>query len=95
MSLEAFPLGILVLNQLKEIYIRDAKFENIPEEIMNLKHLKVLSLPAIKQDNLSPQLSTFIEKLSPHSKGIGLREILGEEKWQEILAKGDYIMSNQ
>lgn len=45
---------------------------------MNLNNLQVLSLPAMEQDNLSPQLRAFLEELSQPSQSIGLRELLGE-----------------
>lgn len=95
MPLNAFPKEVVELKELEQIYLGSIKATCVPKPLIQLSKLQVLSLPEVACSEASPELIVFLEKVKPKEKGISLQEILGEEKWQEIVDKGEYIIVNE
>lgn len=91
MPLKVFPQGIMQLTELEELYL-SGTMQDIPEELMNLKYLKVLRLPKLDASRYSAEFMEFVKRLEPKPIGIPLKEILGEEEWKKVIELGNWFV---
>lgn len=94
MPLEHFPNEITELPLLQELYLDGLQTNKVPESLMNLKHLKVLVLPDLDHTQYSPAFIKFVEKLKPKKNTISLKDILGEETWNNLVESGNCLIRN-